>query len=99
MYVTVYGANTRRTRIPISRSSKGLKVYSTEIMFDSIPGLYYVVGWVFGEMFSSVTGYVVNNVFFGSIFVDNEIYYVDPYRVRLSPSMGPSSWGSPSEVV
>ena len=47
----------------------------------SIPDLQYVVGWVFGEEFSSVSGYVVDNVFYGSIFVDNEIYYVDPYRV------------------
>ena len=51
-------------------------------IFISIPGLYYVVGWVFGELFSSVTGYVVNNIFYGSIYVDNEIYYVDPFRVK-----------------
>ena len=51
-------------------------------IFYSIPGLYYVVGWVFGELFSSVTGYVVNNIFYGSIYVDNEIYYVDPFRVK-----------------
>ena len=53
-----------------------------KISVSSIPGLYYVVGWVFGEVFSSVTGYVVNNIFYGSIFVDNEIYYVDPFKVK-----------------
>ena len=47
----------------------------------SIHGLQFVVGRVFGSVFSSVTGYVVDKVFYGSIFVDNEIYYVDPYRV------------------
>ena len=52
------------------------------LLLFSIPGLYYVVGSVFGELFSSVTGYVVNNIFYGSIFVDNEIYYVDPFRVK-----------------
>ena len=49
----------------------------------SIANLQYVVGWVFGEIFSSVSGYVVDNIFYGSIFVDNEIYYVDPYQVNL----------------
>ena len=72
-----------RTRIPISRfviekQNKNLFIF----LLFSIPGLYYVVGSVFGELFSSVTGYVVNNIFYGSIFVDNEIYYVDPFRVK-----------------
>ena len=41
----------------------------------------YVVGWVFGEEFSSVSGYVIDDVFFGHIFVNNEMYYVDPLKV------------------
>ena len=52
----------------------------------SIHGLQFVVGRVFGSVFSSVTGYVVDKVFYGSIFVDNEIYYVDPYRVTSMQS-------------
>lgn len=64
LFVTVYGDKTNRTRIPIK----------------NIHGLQFVVGRVFGSVFSSVTGYVVDKVFYGSIFVDNEIYYVDPYR-------------------
>ena len=54
----------------------------------SIHGLQFVVGRVFGSVFSSVTGYVVDKVFYGSIFVDNEIYYVDPYRVTIACSHG-----------
>ena len=80
--MTVYGAKTLRTRIPISRSSNEKQKKQSLNIFFSIPGLYYVVGWVFGELFSSVTGYVVNNIFYGSIYVDNEIYYVDPFRVK-----------------
>ena len=45
--------------------------------------LEYVVGWVIGEVFSSVSGYILDNIFFGSIFVNNDIYYVDPLKVRL----------------
>ena len=80
--MTVYGAKTLRTRIPISRSSNEKQKNKQFNILISIPGLYYVVGWVFGELFSSVTGYVVNNIFYGSIYVDNEIYYVDPFRVK-----------------
>ena len=44
--------------------------------------LEYVVGWVIGEVFSSVSGYILDNIFYGSIFVNNDIYYVDPLKVR-----------------
>ena len=81
MTITVYGDGTRRTRIPIERKVEILFSNFQILLTFSIPDLQYVVGWVFGEEFSSVSGYVVDNVFYGSIFVDNEIYYVDPYRV------------------
>ena len=80
--VTVYGAQTKRTRIPIEKFLKILRcLFWSQNLFLSIANLQYVVGWVFGELYSSVSGYVVDNIFYGSIFVDNEIYYVDPYRV------------------
>ena len=44
--------------------------------------LEYIVGWVIGEVFSSVSGYILDNIFYGSIFVNNDIYYVDPLKVR-----------------
>ena len=81
MTITVYGDGTRRTRIPIERKVEIFFSNFEIFLTFSIPDLQYVVGWVFGEAFSSVSGYVVDNVFYGSIFVDNEIYYVDPYRV------------------
>ena len=81
MTITVYGDGTRRTRIPIERNIEIFFSNFEIFLTFSIPDLQYVVGWVFGEEFSSVSGYVVDNVFYGSIFVDNEIYYVDPYRV------------------
>ena len=81
MTITVYGDGTRRTRIPIERKVEIFFSNFEIFLTFSIPDLQYVVGWVFGEEFSSVSGYVVDNVFYGSIFVDNEIYYVDPYRV------------------
>ena len=41
---------------------------------------------MFGEEFSSVTGYVIEDVFFGHIFVNNEMYYVDPFKVLFNIS-------------
>ena len=40
-----------------------------------------MVGWVIGQTYSSVSGYILENIFYGSIFVDNKIYFVDPFRV------------------
>ena len=58
-------------------SAKNSPTYRIDFRFQ----LEYVVGWVFGEKFSSVTGYVIEDVFFGHIFVNNEMYYVDPFKV------------------
>jgi len=45
--------------------------------------LEYVVGWVIGEVFSSVSGFILDSNFYGSIFVNHDIYYVDPSKNSL----------------
>jgi len=57
----------------------GRNTSRTKIPLSSLQ-LEYVVGWVIGEVFSSVSGYILDNIFYGSIFINNEIYYVDPLK-------------------
>jgi len=33
---------------------------------------------------ASVSGYIMDSVFYGSIFIKNDIYYVDPLRVSMN---------------
>ena len=80
MTITVYGENTTRTRISLSRFLILFKIYSS---IQSSLQLEYVVGWVIGEVFSSVSGYIIDNIFYGSIFINNDIYYVDPLKVTI----------------
>merc|ERR1719402_1474114 len=60
----------------------------TRISLSSLQ-LEYVVGWVIGEIFSSVSGYILDNIFYGSIFVNNEIYYVDPLKKTMLTASNP----------
>merc|ERR1719153_417626 len=57
----------------------------TKIQLSSLQ-LEFGVGWVIGEVFSSVSGYILDNIFYGSIFINNEIYYVDPLKNTASAS-------------
>ena len=61
-------------------------LFSTFKTYHSLQ-LEYVVGWVIGEVFSSVSGYILNNIFYGSIFINNDIYYVDPSKVKLKKNI------------
>jgi len=76
----------------------GVNTTRTRVSLKSL-GLQYVVGWVIGEVYSSVSGYILDNIFYGSIFVNNDIYYVDPLRKSFTADNQASLYDNSSQPL
>jgi hypothetical protein len=61
--------------------------------------LKYVVGFVMGEAFSGVDGFMMGGAFFGSVYVDDQIFFADPVGVGGNNSRTFSMFNNPEEEV
>ena len=64
-----------------SKALKKASAFSSSVGNETDSRFWKMPESHFGEEFSSVTGYVIEDVFFGHIFLNNEMYYVDPFKV------------------
>lgn len=58
--------------------------------------LKLVQGYVVGQDYSGVDGILINNLFFGSVFVEDKVYFVDPSDSGTSQEI--SVYQDPIEV-
>ncbi len=62
--VTVFSASNASEEIPVTSMEEAL---------------YYASGYVVGERFTSVSGFLLNDRFYGTIYMTDSLHYLEPH--------------------